>query len=102
MTFSASSPFVRSTPTPPRRLAHPFLRPAQSVPLAHGAVFSHKPLTAKEWIVEIAFRVHGPPTTGLTETGEDGKVKRLHKGGRGLAFWYTKVSAPPRTAQCAS
>lgn len=23
----------------------------------------------------------------------DGTVKKLHKGGRGLAFWYTKVSS---------
>ncbi|BGP24666.1 legume-like lectin [Rhodotorula toruloides] len=73
---------------------HDFLRLVPSVPLAHGAVFSRKPLTSKEWIVEMAFRVHGPPTTGLTETGEDGKVKRLHKGGRGLAFWYTKSGLP--------
>lgn len=62
--------------------------------MAHGAVFSRKPLKAKEWIAEIAFRVHGPAVSGMTETDHDGKVKRLHKGGRGLAFWYTKVRKP--------
>ncbi|GJN90487.1 hypothetical protein Rhopal_003498-T1 [Rhodotorula paludigena] len=73
---------------------HDFLRLVPSVPLAHGAVFSRKPLKAKEWIAEIAFRVHGPAVSGMTETDHDGKVKRLHKGGRGLAFWYTKGGLP--------
>lgn len=42
-------------------------------------------------MVEVAFRVHGPPIIGLGDTMEDGTQKRLHKGGRGLAFWYSKV-----------
>ncbi|BGP48211.1 hypothetical protein JCM10450v2_004083 [Rhodotorula kratochvilovae] len=73
---------------------HDFLRLVPGTPLAHGAVFSRKPLKAKEWIAEIAFRVHGPPATGLTESDENGHLKRLHKGGRGLAFWYTKSGLP--------
>lgn len=69
------------------------MRSTQPTPLAHGALFARSPIKYKQWIVEVAFRVHGPPTTsGAGETGEDGQPKRLHKGGRGLAFWYTKVS----------
>lgn len=69
---------------------------SQPTPLAHGAVFSEAPLTAEEWIVEMAFRVHGPPASGITEKLEDGTLKKVHKGGRGLAFWYTKVRAEGR------
>ncbi len=74
----------------------------QPTPLAHGALFARSPIKYKQWIVEVAFRVHGPPTTsGAGETGEDGQTKRLHKGGRGLAFWYTKVSeAAARESFC--
>ncbi|ORY81781.1 concanavalin A-like lectin/glucanase domain-containing protein [Leucosporidium creatinivorum] len=73
---------------------HDFLRLVPPTPLAHGAVFSTKPLEAEEWMVEVAFRVHGPPIIGLGETMEDGTQKRLHKGGRGLAFWYSKTANP--------
>ena len=63
----------------------------QPTPLAHGAAFSEAPMMAEEWIVEVAFRVHGPSASGMTEKLEDGTTKKVHKGGRGLAFWYTKV-----------
>lgn len=67
----------------------------QPTPLAHGALFARTPIKYKEWIVEVAFRLHGPPAISAAgETGEDGQPKRLHKGGRGLAFWYTKVRPP--------
>ncbi|KPV74695.1 uncharacterized protein RHOBADRAFT_53651 [Rhodotorula graminis WP1] len=73
---------------------HDFIRLVPGTPLAHGAIFSRQPLKAKEWIAEIAFRVHGPPATGLAEMDENGHQKRLHKGGRGLAFWATKSGLP--------
>ncbi|GAA5882441.1 hypothetical protein JCM16303_001734 [Sporobolomyces ruberrimus] len=71
---------------------HDFLRLPS--PLAHGAVFSENPIKSKEWVAEIAFRLHGAPTAGVTEMAADGTVKKLHKGGRGLAFWYTKEGLP--------
>ncbi|KWU41942.1 concanavalin A-like lectin/glucanase [Rhodotorula sp. JG-1b] len=75
---------------------HDFIRLVPPTPLAHGALFARSPIKYKQWIVEVAFRVHGPPTTSGAggETGEDGQPKRLHKGGRGLAFWYTKNGLP--------
>ncbi|GAA5881211.1 hypothetical protein JCM3774_000654 [Rhodotorula dairenensis] len=74
---------------------HDFIRLVPPTPLAHGALFARSPIKYKEWIVEVAFRVHGPPAvTAATETGEDGQPKRLSKGGRGLAFWYTKNGLP--------
>ncbi|GAA6016735.1 hypothetical protein JCM11491_000224 [Sporobolomyces phaffii] len=73
---------------------HDFLRLVPPSPLAHGAVFSEEPIKSKEWVAEIAFRLHGPPTAGVTEMSGDGTVKKLHKGGRGLAFWYTKEGLP--------
>lgn len=39
-------------------------------------------MMAEEWVIELAFRVHGRNVLG----DEEG-----HQGGRGLAFWYTKV-----------
>jgi len=39
-------------------------------------------------------RVAGPATVGVTEHQPDGSIKRNHKGGRGLAFWYTKAANP--------
>ncbi|CEQ39471.1 SPOSA6832_01012, partial [Sporobolomyces salmonicolor] len=53
-----------------------------------------EPIKSKDWVAEVAFRLHGPPTAGVTEMSEDGKVRKLHKGGRGLAFWYTKDGLP--------
>ncbi|GAA5919760.1 hypothetical protein JCM6882_003758 [Rhodosporidiobolus microsporus] len=79
---------------------HDFLRLVPAMPLAHGALFSTSTLPAKEWIVEVAFRVHGPQTSGLAESNEDGKLKTEKgehgpvKGGRGLAFWVTKEGLP--------
>ncbi|GAA6026718.1 hypothetical protein JCM8202_002034, partial [Rhodotorula sphaerocarpa] len=73
---------------------HDFIRLVPSTPLAHGAIFAREPIQYKEWIAEVAFRVHGPPTHAAGELGEDGKPKRLLKGGRGLAFWYTKNGLP--------
>ncbi|GAA5991265.1 hypothetical protein JCM11641_000405 [Rhodosporidiobolus odoratus] len=80
---------------------HDFLRLVPPTPLAHGSLFSPSPMTAKEWIVEIAFRVHGPPTTGVAdkiEMDKDGKITKREtgamKGGRGLAFWVTKEGLP--------
>ncbi|GAA5925140.1 uncharacterized protein JCM15063_004934 [Sporobolomyces koalae] len=73
---------------------HDFVRLVPPSPLAHGAVFSENPIKSKEWVAEIAFRLHGPPTAGVTEMDQDGTVKKLHKGGRGLAFWYTKEGLP--------
>ncbi|GAA5865817.1 hypothetical protein JCM1840_006260 [Sporobolomyces johnsonii] len=73
---------------------HDFLRLVPPSPLAYGAVFSQEPIKSKDWVAEVAFRLHGPPTAGVTEMSEDGKVRKLHKGGRGLAFWYTKDGLP--------
>lgn len=74
---------------------HDYIRLVPANPLAHGAIFSQRKVESEEWIVEIAFRVHGPPAVGLVEVteGEDGvaKTTKVHKGGRGLAFWVTKV-----------
>ncbi|KAM0791212.1 hypothetical protein ACM66B_005693 [Microbotryomycetes sp. NB124-2] len=69
---------------------HDFIRLVPPTPLAHGALFSDKPLLAEEWMAEIAFRVHGPAVHGLADVSEDGTPVRAHKGGRGLALWYTK------------
>ncbi|SGY22836.1 BQ5605_C019g08864 [Microbotryum silenes-dioicae] len=65
-----------------------------SFPLAHGAIYTTKPLESEEWVVEVAFRVHGVPAIGLVETLADGTTKRMNKGGRGLAFWFTKEGLP--------
>ncbi|GAA5820470.1 hypothetical protein JCM11251_005638 [Rhodosporidiobolus azoricus] len=77
---------------------HDFLRLVPAMPLAHGALFSTAALPAKEWIVELAFRVHGPQSSGLAESSDDGKLKLDQhgpvKGGRGLAFWVTKEGLP--------
>ena len=107
--------FIRLVPVrpPPLSLLRPHLVShladelwvlLQGTPLAHGAIFSRQPLKAKEWIAEIAFRVHGPPATGLAQMDENGHQKRLHKGGRGLAFWATKVRPllPPRRGRSAT
>lgn len=59
-----------------------YLRLVPPVPLAVGGMFASKPLMSEEWVVELAFRVHGREE----ETKGGG-----HQGGRGLAFWYTKV-----------
>lgn len=66
-----------------------FLRLVPASPLAYGGFYTSKPLQAKEWVVEIGFRVHGAvkPTTG----GSSGARK---VGGRGLAFWYHKAGNP--------
>ncbi|KAK4053879.1 hypothetical protein OIO90_003716 [Microbotryomycetes sp. JL221] len=73
---------------------HDFVRLVPPTPLAHGALFTVKPMGAEEWIAEIAFRVHGPAVHGLGEVSEDGAPIRARKGGRGLAFWYTKHTNP--------
>ncbi|GAA6040909.1 hypothetical protein JCM8097_003182 [Rhodosporidiobolus ruineniae] len=76
---------------------HDFLRLTPATPLAHGALFSTAPLPTSEWIVEFAFRVHGPQHSGMGELTEDGKVKKGGlgtKGGRGLALWVTKEGLP--------
>lgn len=72
-----------------------FIRLVPSLPLSHGSIYSTKPNDVREWVVEMAFRIHGPQVSGLdtgggTGTGTGGK-SRSSKGGRGLAFWYTKV-----------
>lgn len=56
-----------------------FLRLVSPIPLSHGSVFTSKPLDSKEWIVEVALRVHGSFRPGSM------------RGGRGLGFWYTSV-----------
>ncbi|KAL8280013.1 hypothetical protein RQP46_007594 [Phenoliferia psychrophenolica] len=77
---------------------HDYLRLVPANPLAHGALFSQKPMESEEWIAEIAFRVHGPPAVGLVDVSEDDDVPaksiKVHKGGRGLAFWVSKSGAP--------
>ncbi|KAK4048355.1 hypothetical protein OIV83_004877 [Microbotryomycetes sp. JL201] len=73
---------------------HDFIRLVPPTPLAHGALFSDKPLQAEEWMAEIAFRVHGPAVHGLADLADDGTPVRAHKGGRGLALWYTKHANP--------
>lgn len=74
---------------------HDYLRLVPPTPLAHGALFSTATMEAEEWIAEIAFRVHGPPAVGLVDISEEDGVParsiKVHKGGRGLAFWVTKV-----------
>ena len=56
-------------------------------------------MESEEWIAEIAFRVHGPPAVGLVDVSDDDDVKpksiKVHKGGRGLAFWVSKVRPCP-------
>ncbi|KAM0752451.1 concanavalin A-like lectin/glucanase [Meredithblackwellia eburnea MCA 4105] len=76
---------------------HDFLRLVPANPMAHGALFSQRKMEAEEWVAEIAFRVHGPPTVGIVEVvGDDGETRttKVHKGGRGLAFWYSKSGSP--------
>ncbi|KAK4702502.1 hypothetical protein P7C70_g3723, partial [Phenoliferia sp. Uapishka_3] len=74
---------------------HDYLRLVPANPLAHGALFTQQKMEAEEWIAEIAFRVHGPPAVGLVDVSEEdgvpAKSTRVHKGGRGLAFWVTKT-----------
>ncbi|KAI8997225.1 legume-like lectin family-domain-containing protein [Pilobolus umbonatus] len=53
-----------------------FIRLSPSVPNTSGAIWSVLPNPYEEWEVEIAFKVTGNHV----------------KGGRGLAFWYTKDS----------
>lgn len=57
-----------------------FLRLTPPIPLSNGAIFSTSSVKSKEWIVEVAVRVHGATRQGGS------------KGGRGFGFWYTKVS----------
>ncbi|GAA5876000.1 hypothetical protein JCM8547_000674 [Rhodosporidiobolus lusitaniae] len=86
---------------------HDFLRLVPPTPLAHGSLFSVPLLTSQEWIVELAFRVHGPETSGLAEgVDEKGQMRKsggMMKGGRGLAFWVTKEGLPlPATVTSSS
>lgn len=77
---------------------HDFLRLVPPAPLAHGALFSSKPMLAEEWVVEVAFRMHGPNLGGLVDHVSDDPGAKRHKagkGGRGLAFWYSKVRTTP-------
>ncbi|GAA99749.1 uncharacterized protein L969DRAFT_87400 [Mixia osmundae IAM 14324] len=61
--------------------------------LSYGGAFSTKKSTTDEWIVEIAVRVHG--SVPSRHIDQDGKlIENPGKGGRGLAFWYTKNSNP--------
>ncbi|SCV71830.1 BQ2448_4524 [Microbotryum intermedium] len=98
--------FDMSGHTTPLPAVHDFLRLTPSFPLAHGAIYTTKPLESEQWVVEVAFRVHGVPAVGLVETLADGTTKRMNKdqmcsttkgplqGGRGLAFWFTKEGLP--------
>lgn len=72
------------------RLLHPY-------PLAFGAMFTDKPIPFDQWSVEIAFRIHGG-FSGIhhghhneSHLSDDDEVG---KGGRGLAFWYTRTANP--------
>lgn len=56
-----------------------FIRLTPPIPLSNGAIFSTSSVKSKEWIVEVALRVHGSSRQGGS------------KGGRGFGFWYTKV-----------
>lgn len=71
---------------------HDFIRLVPPTPLAHGSVFARLPMPMKEWTVDIAFRVHGPhdEMDASQDRGAHGKMS--NRGGRGLGFWYTKVS----------
>lgn len=68
-----------------------YLRLVPPMPLAFGGLFTKKPMMSDEWVVEMAFRVHGRNVVLEGEKGEG------HSGGRGLAFWYTKVSISSNT-----
>lgn len=62
---------------------HDFFRLLPQTPLAFGGAWGTEKWTdSTEFVVEIAFRVHG----AIVSSHET-----EHKGGRGLAFWYTKV-----------
>ncbi|MBW0512185.1 hypothetical protein O181_051900 [Austropuccinia psidii MF-1] len=79
--------------------AHDFLRLIQPFPLAYGGMFTNKPISFDQWSIEIGFRIHG----GLSNIhhGHHNTTNRYNefgevigKGGRGLAFWYSKTANP--------
>ncbi|KAG0146019.1 hypothetical protein CROQUDRAFT_723112 [Cronartium quercuum f. sp. fusiforme G11] len=73
--------------------AKDYLRLFTPFPLAYGGIFTHKPIPFEQWSVEIAFRIHGGPSaTYIHENHSTTHVRG--KGGRGLAFWYTKTANP--------
>ncbi|KAA1081733.1 hypothetical protein PGT21_000097 [Puccinia graminis f. sp. tritici] len=76
--------------------AKDFVRLITPFPLAYGAMFTEQPIPFDQWSVEIAFRIHG----GFSDL-HHGHHNETHpsdddeeitgKGGRGIAFWYTKT-----------
>jgi len=58
-------------------------------------VFANKPLpkSAKDWVVEIAFRVHGQAKRSIVVPGQS-TAATTNVGGRGLALWVSKTANP--------
>jgi len=79
--------------------AKDFVRLISPFPLAYGGMFTEQPIPFDQWSVEIAFRIHGSfsdvhhghhnDTHSSEENGEF-----TGKGGRGIAFWYSKAPNP--------
>ncbi|KAI8445179.1 concanavalin A-like lectin/glucanase domain-containing protein [Phakopsora pachyrhizi] len=80
--------------------AKDFIRLVNPFPLAYGGMFTERTIPFDQWSVEIAFRIHGGYSTvhhGHRNTSHQDAVEddeHLGKGGRGIAFWYTKSSNP--------
>ncbi|KAH9825140.1 concanavalin A-like lectin/glucanase domain-containing protein [Melampsora americana] len=78
--------------------AKDYLRLVTPFPLAYGGIFTEKPIPFDQWSVEIAFRIHGGPgSTRVPDPEKNHTITQIRgKGGRGLAFWYTKTSNPTK------
>ncbi|WAR54338.1 hypothetical protein PtB15_3B852 [Puccinia triticina] len=79
--------------------AKDFVRLLTPFPLTYGAMFTEHPIPFDQWSVEIAFRIHGSYSDihhghhNETHVSDDDD-EITGKGGRGIAFWYTKASNP--------
>ncbi|KAH9459710.1 hypothetical protein Pst134EA_006776 [Puccinia striiformis f. sp. tritici] len=79
--------------------AKDFVRLVSPFPLAYGGMFTEHPIPFDQWSVEIAFRIHGAFSDlhhghhNETHKSED-EEDITGKGGRGIAFWYSKVPSP--------
>ncbi|PLW09418.1 hypothetical protein PCANC_17617 [Puccinia coronata f. sp. avenae] len=79
--------------------AKDFVRLVSPFPLAYGAMFTEQPIPFDQWSVEIAFRIHGGFSDvhhghhNDTDSSEHDE-EITGKGGRGIAFWYSKAPNP--------